>query len=406
MPSSEQLANQLPPGKVEEVSRSTAMHKLARALQVKAGVRVEATYDQYSSHKTVGWYLTWCDGPTIETMRRRATAAARGLAEVDPAQLRFRRESTDAAEVAAFLAKEPPLEALMSYSTTDFPGKIDQEVWDMARFALTRPEVADAYDKGRQAIDYIVKVGLNGLRLDMWLTGASRQADCHPVPPVVETDVVSDKVRRDLERMIDTVQAELVGGSAHRDDPRVQLLVAETSRRLLLRIVDQHQRRTAAHALVDGAGLSSLSSMIGLAPRTLGMRWGKDLEADLAPLAWLRDNAAAWASACAAAGSALRGSRGFYPDQQTRQDLWILNDADATRGWRTLVQTPRAASNSLHSPAPARGAGGSRAGSARRVVMRARRPSVMDRASRSPSGGRARLPLWTVRQTSASADTR
>ncbi|WP_091628568.1 hypothetical protein [Amycolatopsis saalfeldensis] len=319
---------------------------------MKTGVRVEATYDQYSSHKTVGWYLTWCDGPTIETMRRRATASSRGLAEVDTAQLRFRRESTDAAEVAAFLAfvlphpamlKEPPLDALMSHSTTDFPGKIDQSVWDMARFALTRPELADTYDKGRKAIDYIVKVGLNGLRLDMWLTGASRQADCQPAPPAVETDAVSGKVRRDLERMIDTVQAELVGGSTHRDDPRVQLLVAETSRRLLLEIVDQHQRRTAAHALVDGAGLSSLSTMIGLAPRTLGMRWGKDLDADLAPLAWLRDNAAAWASACAAAGSVLRGSRGFYPDQETRQDLWTLSDADATRGWRTLVQTPEAA---------------------------------------------------------------
>ncbi len=334
------------------MSRSSAIRKLARMLQVKTGVRVEATYDQYSSHKTAGWYLTWCDGPTIDTMRRRATAAARGLAEVDTAQLRLRRESTDAAEVAAFLAfvlphpamvKEPPLDALMSHSTTDFPGKIDQQVWDMARFALAQPELADTYDKGRKAIDYIVKVGLNGLRLDMWLTGAGRQADCQPVPPAVETDVVSGKVRRDLERMIDTVQAELVGGSAHHDDPRVQLLVAETSRQLLLEIVDQHQRRTAAHALVDGAGLSSLSSMIGLAPRTLGMRWGKHLDSDLAPLTWLRDNAAAWASACAAAGGALRGSRGFYPDQETRQDLWILNDADATRGWRVLVQTPDAA---------------------------------------------------------------
>lgn len=325
------------------------MRKMARSLGERAGVDVEASYDGYGSD--VGWYLVWRDGPTVTTMRRWAASAARGLSDVDATSLRYRRERTELAVVVAFLAHVLPQPAMVKelawsassiYEETEFPGRVDPEAWEMAQFALAQPGIPGTYDESGLAIEYIARVGLNGLRLDMWLASHRRQSDCQPDPPAVDPALMSEQVRSDLGRMIERVQAELVGGSAHRDDPRVQLLVAETSRHVLLQMVDQHQRRTAAHALVDGIGLSSLSSMIGLAPRTLGMRWGKDLDADLAPLTWLRDHSAEWAAACVAAAQAVRQEPNLYTDSTTRQDVWTLEQCDPAGGWRELTRTPAA----------------------------------------------------------------
>jgi hypothetical protein len=327
--------------------RSDTMGKLARTLAQQVGVRVEATYDSYGRT----WQLTWCDGPTVEAVRKRVRKATRTLPGIDATAVRYIRNRTELAVVAAFLAyvlPQPavlsnlPIEALHAYDTTDFPGSIDAEVWEMARFAMDQVGGPAVYDADRKTIDHIVKIGINGLRLDMWLATDGRQTDCQPALPAVNPHVLSEDVRLDLARVLSRVQNELVGGSAHQRDPRVQLLVAETTRKLLLDEVEAHQRRTAAHALVDGAGLSSLSTMIGLSARTLGMRFGQDLDTELAPLVWLRDHAVDWAGACVAAARAVRDAPNFYSGD-ARHELWALERADASGGWRALTGTPDAA---------------------------------------------------------------
>jgi hypothetical protein len=160
--------------------------------------------------------------------------------------------------------------------------------------------------------------------------------------------VVSVDARRELERAVERVQRELVGGSDRRDDPSARLLVAEVARGLVMGVVDEQQRGVAAGALVDGVGLSSLSTMIGLAPRTLGMRWGKELGTELAPLVWLRDHRDDWISACRDAVRAVRAARDFYATTEARRALSDLSSCEATE-WRDLPGTPAIARRLLES---------------------------------------------------------
>jgi hypothetical protein len=157
----------------------------------------------------------------------------------------------------------------------------------------------------------------------------------------LNADAVGEEIQRDLKNLISRVQAELTGDSAHRDDPQVQLLVAETTRRVLQKAIDRQQCRIAAHALVDGGGLGPLSTSIGLSTRTLGMRFGKELDEEIAPLAWLRDHAEEWAHACTAAAAAVNAASNFYSGE--RRELRILEMADAAHGWRGLLRTIAAA---------------------------------------------------------------
>jgi hypothetical protein len=328
------------------------MRKLAGTLTTKVGVAVEATYQDYGSNR--GWSLSWTDGPTVATMRKRAAAAARGVTVIDVKALRYQRNKTDLASVAAFLGhvlanpallENPPIEVLYAHEDTDFPGSITAEAWELARFAFAQTGTGEyEYMADRTVIDHIVRNGLNGLRLDMALTSEGRQTECQPRLPALELAGVGDKLEAAVARALDEAVRDLLAGSAHRDDPRLQLQAVESLRGLLLKPADRAQRRIAAPALVDGVGLSWLSTAIGRSPRTLGMRFGKDLEADLAPLAWLRDNAAAWASACVAAAAAVRAATRFFP---ARFELATLEACDAAHGWRSLIGTPDAARHVL-----------------------------------------------------------
>jgi len=181
--------------------------------------------------------------------------------------------------------------------------------------------------------------------LDLW-TQEGQQVDCQPLSPV-DLPVVSSALRREVDLVLAKLHQELAGGADSRDDPRVQLLVAEVARRLLVDLVDEHQRGIAVGALVDGTGLSSLSRAIGLSPRTLGMRWGDRVEAEVAPLRWLRDHADEWASACRAAAAALSHRQIATVDRTLRADLLNLERADATAGWRGLRSTPASARHVL-----------------------------------------------------------
>ncbi|WP_394622358.1 hypothetical protein JNUCC0626_50345 (plasmid) [Lentzea sp. JNUCC 0626] len=341
------------------MSRSSAMRTLAWTLTKKTGVQVEPTYDNYRGSRC--WYLTWSDGPCEATMRKRVAAAARGVASIDVKELRYLRNKTELNIVVAFLAyvlprpeilADPPWDALYAYNDTDFPGErddpgkidpapLDPEAWDLARFAISQFTDEDRFPDGRETIRHIVKIGLNGLRLDHWLSQIGRQSDCRLLPPAVNTDVVSERVQQDLASAINHVQAELVGGSAHRNDPRVQLLVAETTRKLLLKAIDQQQLRTTAHALADGSALGPLSTAIGLSTRTLGMRFGKELDDKVAPLTWLRDHATEWAHACTAVARAAKEDPSIRSD--ARRVLWTLENADPAHGWRDLLGTIAAA---------------------------------------------------------------
>jgi hypothetical protein len=342
------------------MSRSTAMRTLAWTLRTKAGVEVEATYDSYGSNR--GWYLTWADGPSEATMRKRVAAAARGKANIDVKSLRYVRNKTELLRVVAFLAyvlprpevlADPPWEALYAYDDTDFPGELDYpetivpkaldpEAWELGRYALDRFTEEGRFPDGQEVVRQIARLGLNALRLDHWRSQAGRQSDCRLPPPALTVDTAGEKVQHDLQALISRVQAELTGDSTHRDDPHVQLLAAETARKLLLATIDRQQRRIAAHALADGAALGPLSTSLGLSTRTLGMRFGKDLDDEVAPLVWLRDHAEDWARACTAAASAVNAAPNFFYSAE-RRELRILEMADPGRGWRGLVGTVPAA---------------------------------------------------------------
>lgn len=158
---------------------------------------------------------------------------------------------------------------------------------------------------------------------------------------MLNVDAVGEKIQGDLQSLISRVQAELTGDSSHRDDPQVQLLAAETIRKLMQKAIDQQQCRIAAHVLVDGGALGPLSTSIGLSTRALGMRFGKALDEEIAPLAWLRDHAEEWAHACTAAAAAVNAASNFYSAEH--RELRILEMADAAHGWRGLLRTIAAA---------------------------------------------------------------
>ncbi|MEV6832051.1 hypothetical protein [Amycolatopsis sp. NPDC051102] len=323
------------------------MHKLARTLSQKTGVEVTATYDDFGSG--LGWHLEWIDGPAADTMRKVARSAVRAGSVVDVAGLRYRRDRTDLAVVAAFLSKvvaepvlliNPPFEVLHAYDRTDFPGSIPPEVWELARFAIVHAGVADySADPARDVIDHVIRTGLNGLRLDLALD--TRQPGEQSKLPALDVAGVLESLEKRVTHALSLAVDELVSGSAHRDDPIVRLHGIEAVRNELTKMADRLQRTAAVPALVDGFSLSSMSRTIGLSPRALGMRFGPELGGVVAPLAWLRDHVTEWAAACAAAAAAVRAGTSF--EVPCPHELWLLDQGGAGEGWRSLVGTPEAA---------------------------------------------------------------
>lgn len=335
------------------MSRSTDTRKLAQRLSNNTQTEVTAHFNEFSHGK--GWVFVWTDGPTVTTMRRRARRAVADLSGVELDELTYRRGHTDLAIVAAWLhrvqqqptrLRELAHTSFDAFDETDLPGKIGQLTWDMARFAMRQAGVdqEDAAGAFSTAVHHITKVGLTSLRLDMWLTGAGIGDESGTA---MLDATVSERLRAELDQIIGKFRTELVGGSQHHDDPRVRLLATELCRRFLLNTLHEHQADAITEALLGGTSLNSLSTMLGLAPRTLGMRHPKtDLDVRLAPRAWLRDHGEAWATACNSAAAAVRAAAPdleFIPWRQRDDystDLGVLERCQAARGWRSLASTP------------------------------------------------------------------
>lgn len=343
------------------MSRSRAMHAFAAKLGAVLDIEITAHYDDYYGRDR-GWHLTWVDGPPVETLRTHAVKAARHLPQVDAPALRYRRDETAEAVIAAFVAyvethpadagpaalHGPSYDALRAYDHTDI-GRLDPRVREIATFVVERIGVRGAYDEADQAIAHIAKIGLNAIRIDMWLADSS-QADWQLSPPALDPAAVSPEARSDLARALDRVTRELTGRTDHANDPRVQLLVTETLRDQLVEQIRARQRHTLALALAERISLSSLSRMMGLSKSTLGMRYGPDLDIVLTPLTWLRDNAAEWAEACARVAKILEGNLAFRAE--LRSDITALRPKSTQ--WRSLIGTPEIARRVLHTIGSAR----------------------------------------------------
>lgn len=323
-------------------------------------------YDDHGGGRGKAWHARWSDGPTIATMQRLGLAAAKQLGRrglVD--EVRFRREETARACVAALVQHAMDAQAQLAWvnwrwrglaAETEFPDGVSAEAWRLADAALARPEVGD-YSPAEDAIAYLSRVGLTGVQLDLWVT-SGRQSDCQPFSPA-EIPLMSAEVRGEVGAALARLRLELVGGATFQNDPRVQLLVAEAARRVVLDLVDEQQRVVAVDALVDGIGLSSLSTAIGLSSRALGMRWGGRVEVEAAPLLWLRDHAEEWARACRAAAAVLEEGQFRSPAarRELRVDLLVLEQADTLGGWRGLRGTPPAARRVLQAVSADSGTG-------------------------------------------------
>lgn len=115
--------------------------------------------------------------------------------------------------------------------------------------------------------------------------------------------------------------------------------LASAIRKALAEGIEQHQRGIAARALVDGVGLSLLSTGIGKAPNALQKRWG-DLRAETTDLVWLRDHVRQWATACGAAAEALLQTRIPSFETELRHDVHSLGRAGSAGDWKLLAGTP------------------------------------------------------------------
>lgn len=330
------------------VSRSTQMRKLARLLENDTGSGVEAFYDQRRDTTHSGWYLTWHDGPTEATMRSRACAHADGLVDIDVATVVFRREYSDTAVVAAFIAhiRSNPSDADQGWramsivSDTELPGQVDDVSWMMARFAVQQSN-DDSWDAVASAVDYVTRVGINGLQLDMWATSCMQQPDELAHPPRLDPGGLSTETQADIKQVVTRIHSDLIGATIHRDNLLVQVVAAEAVRDILTQAVDTHQGDVAAVSLVDGIDMSQLSTMLGTSAQVLEQRWIQ-LPAQVAELTWLRDHAHEWATACQAAGEELEQML-LQVDTVIRPDVWRLRQCRTDDSWRSLIMTPAAA---------------------------------------------------------------
>lgn len=306
------------------MSKRDAMHKLARAISARTGLLIET--DWRKSGRSTSWYLSWSDGPAVQRMRRHVTKAARSVPGITASEVEYERGHTTDHVVAAWvrgMCREQlgtPRDfrhmAHTYFRTTSFPDDIgdDDEIWNLVRGAFDACGGPDTPEG--TVIDHIVTVGINGLRVEHWLRHrdtplprSGTEAE-DPAPRLGETELSASALNA-IDSALTTARQDLLGGSPHRGLPLAQFFAAEHARTALIRQADQQQRTQALLIAADGTPLEKLSAMIGLPEQALSQRWDSDAFArDLAPLAWLRANAAAWTHACTAVHGAFRAAPG------------------------------------------------------------------------------------------------
>lgn len=329
-------------------AKGPAMRKLAQLVSRRLNIPVEADYA--TEGRGTKWYLQWSNGPTVETMRRHAKAAARGVPDVDFAEVAYQRNYDDRHVVAAWLHCAAPEEhagpwmADSHFRETGFPDDIADHdpVWELVDYAFAvcggpGTHVGDV-------IDYVAKIGVRGLRIEHWLDQLDTPgATAAPASPTLDMSMLSDSTRRELSAVAAAVIRDLAGRGPRRDDPRVQMLVAEAARTMVARPVDDLQREHTLLAVADGTPLYRLSELLGKSGSTLRKRWDTTrFNRDLAPLAWLHDHVQEWVQACGEAVAEVRGNK----EISEARDVWLLSARldraadDAAVSWRRLQDTP------------------------------------------------------------------
>ncbi|CAL9677610.1 hypothetical protein SUDANB95_07936 (plasmid) [Actinosynnema sp. ALI-1.44] len=370
-------------------SKRPAMLKLARAVTEVLDVVVDAGFD--TEGRSTKWYLTWGNGPTVDQVRRVVRAMARDFPDIEADQVGLRRNPGDRHVVAAWLHRAAhddrvgPFAAETRFGETSFevddrrrpaqpaPGLRrrsrqgytadilnDDPVWELVDYAFDACGSSTAYSD--QVVRHVESIGgPQGLRIEHWLDRLDRldpAVDDPPVPPALDVSAISDRTRRELASVVDTMVHELCGRSPRRHDARVRMLAAEVARSVLQQAAhDGGQRSAALLAVAGGTSLSWLSRLLGKSPWTLGKRWPAErFGADLASLVWLRTNREMWARACAAAVAAIRsGPSWLVEDRELAAPLLALDRAvrDAGENWTRLTGTPDTARELLREVAAA-----------------------------------------------------
>lgn len=345
------------------------MHKLARLVGKRTGIRVEAGFR--TEGRSTHWHLQWSNGPSAEVMGKHAKAAAKSVPGIAVADVGYQRDYGDRFVVAAWLRGvqrdgRDELDGLRyaadSYFwSTSFPQDIpdDDELWSLVDHAFEVCGGPSTYSQ--RVIEHIVDVGINGLRIERWRSAPARRDPRDAAAsemPKLDVSVLSQHTRSQLAGVVSAIKRELVGRGPHSRDLLVQVMVGEATREILQRQIDQDQRRQALLAVADGTPLYQLSSMLGLSPSTLGKRWDTEqFGRDLAPLVWLREHDEEWTRACVAAAAAARANS---DDLRAARDMPYLvgtleRTADtAAGGWRRLIGTPDSARSLLEADRQAR----------------------------------------------------
>lgn len=331
------------------------VRKLAATLSERTGVVVEAEYD-YDRY----WRLSWVDGPTTEAMQATAKAATRHLPQLDVAELRWRREHTELAVVAAALAylREHPAErhGFRDWGGTllwrvEYPERLDPALLAQARYALARTTDKRGWSDSRAALEYLEHAGVVGVAADLWLsTLRGGESDSPPsdqgnsetvVPPVVSADMIDPELRAKMDTLVDTLVNE-IAGPADGEGPRGlrRMWAAEQARHLLLDEVDRRQRHDAAIEVADGAGLRGLSRQLGRDRSALRKRWPDLHQRDVPRLRWLHDHADEWRAAITGLTDSVGHEAGVPLDRDQRSAVLTLEHRAANQNWRSLIGTP------------------------------------------------------------------
>ncbi|GAA2783146.1 hypothetical protein [Saccharopolyspora taberi] len=331
------------------------VRKLAATLSERTGVEVQAEYD-YDRH----WRLSWVDGPTAEAMRAAAKAATRHLPQLDVAELRWRREHTELAVVAAALAylREHPAERHglrhrgdTLHGVVEYPERLDAALLAQAQYALARTADKRGWPDSTAALGYLERAGVVGVAADLWLSTLRGGESGHPpsdqgssgtaVPPAVSADMLDPELRTKVDKLVDTLVND-IAGPADGEGPRGlrRMWSAEQARHLLLDEVDRRQRHDAAIEVADGAGLRGLSHHLGLDRSALRKRWPDLHQRDVPQLRWLHDHADEWRAAISALTDSVGHEAGVPLDRDQRSAALVLEHRATDGTWRSLIGTP------------------------------------------------------------------
>ncbi|MCG8919439.1 hypothetical protein L6E12_27050 [Actinokineospora sp. PR83] len=325
------------------MSRSSRIRAVAHEAGANTGVEVDA---EDLSVPGV-WTLSWVDGPTAPTLAAAVAAAGRrlGVPGDDLVEVRYERAVTVRAAVAAAAHRmlrdgaAPPVSALAEVvADTEFgvDAEVEGQAWEVADFVLEGSGMdpdSTSLGEAEEVVRHLLEAGRNGVLVDLWLEhrpGPGR-------PPVLDTAGVVDDARAAVGALYRRLQDALLTGSAHGADPRARQLAAQSIRGLVAELVLDCQRADAAQAVIDGFGMASLSTEIGLSRSALGKQLGS-LDEHTRTLGWMREHAAQWARACHDAADALRGQGTALP-AAARDDARRLEHADPDGGWRAVRPT-------------------------------------------------------------------